>query len=69
MKISTRQLEGHLRKGVAPLYAVHGPEALLALEAAGAIREAARAAGATEREVFFAEPGMDWNRLGSTSSW
>lgn len=68
MKVSTRQLAAQLKKGLAPLYAVHGPEALLALEAAGAIREAARAAGATEREVFFAEPGMDWNRLGSAGA-
>ena len=65
MKISTRQLEGQLRKGLAPLYAVHGPEALLALEACDRIREAARKAGCTEREVFFAEPGADWNRFGA----
>ena len=63
MKLSTRQLEPHLRKGLAPLYTVHGPEALLALEAADRIRAAARKAGASEREVFFAEPGVDWNRL------
>ena len=63
VKISTRQLEGHLRKGVAPLYAVHGAEALLALEAADRIRDAARRGGADSREVFFAEPGADWNRF------
>ena len=68
MKVSTRQLEGQLKKGLAPLYAVHGPEALLALEAADRIREAARKAGATEREVFFAEPGVDWNRLGASGA-
>jgi DNA polymerase-3 subunit delta len=68
VKVSTRQLEAQLRKGLAPLYAVHGPEALLALEAADRIREAARKAGATEREVFFAEPGVDWNRLGASGA-
>lgn len=68
MKISTRQLEGHLKKGVAPLYAVHGAEALLALEAADRIREAARKDGCTEREVFFAEPGVDWNRVGASAA-
>jgi len=68
MKVSTRQLEANLRKGLAALYAVHGPEALLALEAADRIREAARKAGATEREVFFAEPGVDWNRLGASGA-
>ena len=65
MKISTRQLGGSLRKGVGSLYAIHGAEALLALEASDRIREAARKSGCTEREVFFAEPGADWNRFGA----
>jgi DNA polymerase-3 subunit delta len=68
LKIATRQLEGALRKGLAKLYAIHGPEALLALEAADRIREAARADGCTEREIFFAEQGVDWNRLGAAAS-
>ena len=68
MKVSTRQLEGQLRKAVAPLYTVHGAEPLLALEAADRIRDAARKAGCTEREVFFAEPGADWNRLGASAA-
>ncbi|HEX4782141.1 MAG TPA: DNA polymerase III subunit delta [Usitatibacter sp.] len=63
MRIASRQLEASLRKGVAPLYVVHGAEALLALEAADRIREAARKAGCTEREIFFAEPGADWSKL------
>jgi DNA polymerase-3 subunit delta len=68
LKLSTRQLEGHLRKGLEKLYVVHGAEALLALEAADRIRDAARKAGCTEREVFFAEPGVDWNRLGASAA-
>ena len=68
MKISTRQLEGQLRKGLAPLYAVYGPEALLALEASDRIREAARRGGCSEREVFFAEPGADWSRFGAAAA-
>jgi DNA polymerase-3 subunit delta len=68
VKVATKQLDANLRKGLAPLYTVHGPEALVALEAADRIREAARKAGATEREVFFAEPGVDWNRLGAAAS-
>jgi DNA polymerase-3 subunit delta len=63
MKISTRQLEANLARGIAPLYAVHGGEALLALEAADRIRDAARKSGCTEREIFFAEPGFDWSKL------
>jgi DNA polymerase III subunit delta len=68
MKIATRQLAQHLRKGLAPLYAVHGAEALLALEAGDAIRAAARRDGCTEREVFTAEPGADWARLGASAA-
>jgi DNA polymerase-3 subunit delta len=68
VKIGTRQLEGQLKKGVAPLYAVHGAEPLLALEAGDRIREAARRDGCSEREVFFAEPGADWNRFGAAAA-
>jgi len=68
MKIRTRQLPSVLAKGLARVYTVHGAEALLALEAADRIREAARAAGCTERDVFFAEPGADWSRLTSAAS-
>jgi DNA polymerase-3 subunit delta len=68
MKLALRQLDAHLKKELAPLYTLHGPEALLALEAADRIREAARRAGATEREVFFAEPGADWNRLSASGA-
>jgi len=63
MRISSRQLEASLKKAVAPLYVIHGAEALLALEAADRIREAARKSGCTEREIFFAEPGVDWSKL------
>ena len=68
MTISTRQLEASLKKGVGPLYTVHGAEALLALEAADRIRDAARGSGCTEREIFFAEPGVDWGKLGASAS-
>ena len=68
MKIATRQLAQHLKKGLAPLYAVHGAEPLLALEAGDAIRAAARASGCDEREVFTAEPGADWSRLGASAA-
>ena len=63
MKIALRQLDANLGKGLAPLYVVHGAEALLAFEAADRIRSAARKAGCSEREIFFAEPGADWSRL------
>ena len=68
MKLAVRQLDANLRKGLAPLYAIHGAEALLALEAADRIRDAARKGGATEREIFFAEPGADWAKLTASAA-
>jgi DNA polymerase-3 subunit delta len=61
MQLRLEQLESHLSTGVRALYVVHGDEPLLALEAGDAIRAAARAAGAVEREVFVAEPGFKWD--------
>ena len=68
MKLSVRQLDASLKKGIQPLYAIHGAEALLALEAADRIRDAARKDGATEREIFFAEPGADWSKLTASAA-
>ncbi len=68
MKLALRQLDGALKRGLDALYVIHGAEALLALEASDRIRDAARRAGYTEREVFFAEPGADWNRLGAAAA-
>ncbi len=48
---------------LAPLYLLHGDEPLLVLEAADAIRAAARAQGFDEREVLVAGPGFRWEQL------
>jgi DNA polymerase-3 subunit delta len=61
MQLRTDDLADHLAREVKPLYVVHGDEPLLALEAGDAIRAAARAAGATEREVFVVEAGFKWD--------
>lgn len=63
MRLSAEQTEPHLTKHFAPVYLVHGDEALLVLEAADAIRAAARKRGHTEREVLFAERGFDWSEF------
>jgi len=57
-ELRVEQLGAHLSRTLAPLYLVHGDEPLLALEAGDVIRAAARAAGATEREVLVVEPGF-----------
>ncbi|MCA0177738.1 MAG: DNA polymerase III subunit delta [Proteobacteria bacterium] len=62
MQIKTDQLAGHLARGMAPLYVLHGDEPLLAQEAGDAIRAAARAAGCGERLVFHvAGAHFDWS--------
>ena len=71
MQIRSGELDAHLAKSLAPVYAVHGDEPLLALEAADAVRAAARKRGFSEREVFEAARGFDWGAfrgsLGSLS--
>ncbi|HXZ92960.1 MAG TPA: DNA polymerase III subunit delta [Burkholderiales bacterium] len=63
MPLRAEQLAAQLARALAPVYTIHGDEPLLALEAADAVRAAARKAGYTEREVFFAERGFDWAEL------
>ncbi len=60
MRLRAEQVDSHLLKGFAPVYLVHGDETLLVLEAADALRAAARKRGHTEREVLFVERGFDW---------
>lgn len=63
MQIRSGELAAHLGRELAPAYAVHGDEPLLALEAADAVRAAARKRGFGERAVL--EPGrhFDWSEF------
>ncbi|MBV8679896.1 MAG: DNA polymerase III subunit delta [Aquitalea sp.] len=61
--LSPDALEAVLAKGLAPLYLIHGEEALLALEAADSLRQQARTQGYLEREVLTVEAGFDWSLL------
>ena len=70
MRLRPEQLETHLANALARsngslagLYLIHGDEPLLVLEAAGAVRAAARKRGHAEREVYYAERGFDWSEL------
>ena len=56
-------LEAHLAKVLAPVYAIHGDEPLLALEAADAVRAAARRGGYAERQVLEPARGFDWSEF------
>jgi len=70
METTPEQLAARVARGpLAPAYLVAGAEALRVLEAADAIRAAARAQGIAEREVFAFEGdprGWDWDPLVAT---
>ena len=63
MNLRPDQLAAHLERQLAPLYVLHGDEPLLVIEAADAIRAAARAKGYGEREVLVVGPGFRWDEL------
>lgn len=57
------QLSAALAKPLGPLWIVHGNEPLLVLEAADAIRAAARRQGYDERETLVVGQGFKWDSL------
>ena len=63
MQLSPEQLDAHLARSLAPLYAVTGTEELRALESADAIRARAKAAGFTDRKVYLAGAHFDWGQI------
>src|SRR5512145_2431478 len=63
MQLKGEQLAAHLERELRPVYVVYGDEPLLVIEAADAIRAAARRRGFDEREVLTAISGFNWNDL------
>ena len=63
MLLRPEQLAAHLDKPLAPLYLLHGDEPLLVIEAADAIRAAARKQGFEEREVIVVGNSFKWDDL------
>ena len=73
MQLRADALAAHLaakqRAGaLAAVYTVSGDEPLLVIEAADAIRAAARAAGFNERTVLHADARFDWSELAAAAS-
>lgn len=62
--LAPAQLQAQLERGLAPLYVLHGDEPLLVIEAADAIRAAARQQGVTEREVIVTHQHFKWDEFG-----
>ncbi|MGV6816236.1 MAG: DNA polymerase III subunit delta [Thiotrichales bacterium] len=63
MKLSSYQLESHLRKSLFPVYLLAGDEPLQMQECADLIRQTATEQGFTERQVMHVESGYDWSAL------
>lgn len=63
MQLKGEQLTAHLERELKPIYVVYGDEPLLVIEAADAIRAAARRSGFDEREVLTAISGFNWVEL------
>lgn len=63
MQLRSGELEAQLRKALLPAYVIHGDEPLLAMEAADAVRAAARKAGFAERQVLEPGRGFDWSEF------
>jgi DNA polymerase-3 subunit delta len=64
MQIRADQLAVQLKRGLKPLYLVHGDDALLAQEACDLVRGAGRAAGFEERKVFTVSGAhFDWSAV------
>ena len=67
MELKTEQLATQVQAGpLRPAYLIAGPEPLRVLEAADAVRAAARAQGIGEREIFEAEGNQrepDWSAM------
>lgn len=68
MQLRANELDGQLKKSLLPAYVIHGDEPLLAMEAADAVRAAARRAGYTEREVVEPGRGFDWSEFTHASA-
>ena len=63
MQLRSGELEAALARSLAGIYTIHGDEPLIALEAADAVRAAARKQGFADREVFEPGRGFDWSEL------
>lgn len=68
MLVRSEQLAAHLTRGLQAIYVVYGDAPLLVIEAADAIRSAARQQGFDEREVLSVLPGFDWQQLNMAAS-
>lgn len=63
MQVRAEQLQEHLRHTLVPVYLIAGDEPLQVLEAAEAVRQAAKVCGFVERDILHVDPQFDWSAL------
>lgn len=63
MRLYPEKLSGQLKKQLLPVYLISSDDPLLQQEASDAVRQACRAQGYTERQVFSVERSFNWNQL------
>jgi DNA polymerase III subunit delta len=68
LKLTSDSLAAHLAQRLLPAYLISGDEPLLSGEAADAVRERARAAGFSERDVHFIERASDWDEVRASAA-
>ncbi len=68
MRLRLPGLKAHLEKEFAPVYLVTGDEPLQTLEAADAIRKAARDRGYSARDILEVDRGFKWHELATEAS-
>ncbi len=68
MRLRLPGLQAHLEKEFAPVYLVTGDEPLQTLEAADAIRQAARGRGYSSRDILEVDRSFQWHQLATEAS-
>ena len=68
MRLGFHELQGQLKKKLAPVYVISGDEPLQQGEAADLIRSTARSQGFAERKIIEAGSKFDWNELTAESN-
>jgi DNA polymerase-3 subunit delta len=68
MRIKPEQLAGALQKNLASVYLLSGDEPLQIGELSDAIRQAAKNAGFSERDIFSTDSGFDWSDISNAAS-
>lgn len=68
MRLNAAQLTKQLKNSLLPVYLVSSDDPLLQQETCDAIRQHCRAQGYSERHVFHAERGFNWNQLREVSA-